>query len=83
MVWAYDRGRQAALDELGLQKTALTQVGISQGKDPFNEIHKRTTEAFKIRMPEFNVSKQLNRLMKNPFKQPTAQLGGKMNPLRV
>jgi len=79
----YATGRQAALNALGLQKTALTQVGISQRKDPFNEIHKRTTEAFKIRMPKFDVTAQLNRLMQNPFKQPTAQLSGKMKPLKV
>lgn len=79
----YVAGRHAALDELGLEKTALTQVGVSYRKDPFTEIHHRITQAFKVRMPKFDVSAQLNRLMQNPFKQPTMQLAGKFRPLRI
>lgn len=79
----YVWGHHAALNELGLEKTALTQVGVSHRKDPFSEIHRRTTQAFKVKMPKFDVSAQLNRLMQNPFKQPTLQLAGKLKPLRV
>jgi hypothetical protein len=34
-------------------------------------------------MPKFDLSAHLKRMLNNPFKQPTAMLGGKLQPLKV
>jgi hypothetical protein len=79
----YEWGRHVATCELGLEKTALTQVGVSHRKDPFSEIHRRLSQAFRIKTPKFDMNAQLKRMMNNPFKQPTLMQAGKMRPLRI
>lgn len=84
MSWAYDMGRQAALSDLGLVKTATPQpIPVRQRKDPFQEIHRRLKQTFKVKVPKFDVSAHLKRLFNNPFKQPRLQMSGKSPPVRM
>jgi len=73
---AYKQGSYAAMRKLG----GLTTRGI---KDPFKEIHRQQTQAFKVKMPEMDTSKMLKRLFNNPFSQPQKQLTGQWPGLRV
>ena len=79
----YALGQHAALDALGIKEASMRTVLVRQRKDPFSEIYRRLTQAFKVKMPKFDVTAQLNRLLQNPFKQPTAQLSGKFRSLRT
>lgn len=79
----YDTGQTAALTTLGIKKASMRQVLTRQRRDPFSEIHRRLSQTFKVKMPKFDTSAQLQRLMGNPFKQPGALLSGKLQPLRV
>lgn len=78
--WA---GRLAALNKLGLKEASLRQIAMRQRPDPFTEISRRLSRTFQVKMPKFDTSAQLQRLMGNPFKQPAALLSGKLQPLRV
>lgn len=79
----YAVGQDAALEELGIKEAGLRTILVRQRKDPFTEIYRRITKAFKIKMPKFDISAQLKRLLNNPFKQPSAMLAGKIRPLRM
>lgn len=79
----YVVGRDAAFEELGIKEASLRTVLVRQRKDPLQEIHRRLAQVFKIRMPKFDLSAHLKRMLNNPFKQPTAMLGGKLQPLKV
>lgn len=79
----YVVGQDRALAELGIKEAGLRTILVRQRKDPFQEIYRRITKAFKLKMPKFDMTAQLNRLLRNPFKQPTMMLAGKMRPLRM
>lgn len=78
MTTAYDIGRSSALSELGLVKTATpAPVAVRQRKDPFTELHRKIQKAFKLKMPKFDLTAHMKRLMNNPLKQPRLHLSGK------
>jgi hypothetical protein len=84
MRFAYDMGRQAALSDTGLVKTASPNpIEVRQRKDPFQEIHRRLNQTFKLKMPKFDVSAHLKRLFNSPFKQPRLQMSGKTPAVRM
>jgi len=76
--------REALIKRLS-QKTAarIAPILVRQRKDPFQEIHRRLNQAFKLKEPKFDISALLKRQLNNPFKQPQLQLGGKTPPLRI
>jgi hypothetical protein len=80
---AYTAGRGAALATLGVVKTSATMIGMRARKDPFSEISRRLQQAFVVKTPKFDVSAHLSRMMKNPFKQPSDLLAGKLQPLKA
>lgn len=80
----YEAGRQQALAELGLVKEAkVAPLLLRQRKSPFAEIQRRITRAFKIKMPKFDMTALLARLLRNPFRQPQLHLSGKTPPLKA
>lgn len=84
MFSAYDIGRQAALTDLGLAKTASPKpILVRQRKDPFVEIHRKLNRAFKLKMPKFDMTALLKRMFNNPFNQPQKQLSGKAPPIKM
>ena len=85
MRFAYDMGRQAAMSDVGLVKLASSPnpIEVRQRKDPFQEIHRRLNQTFKLKMPKFDVSAHLKRLFNSPFKQPQLQMSGKSPPVRM
>jgi hypothetical protein len=81
---AYDIGRHAALSDLGLVKTAAPKpITVRQRKDPFQEIHRRLKQTFKLKVPKLDVSAHLKRLFNSPFRQPQLQMSGKSPPVRM
>lgn len=83
MTQAYDIGQAAALNELGLTKLGVAKIPVKQRKDPYAEIHRRIRKAFRLKMPKFDMSKLMKRLLTNPLRQPQKQLSGKTPPLKV
>jgi hypothetical protein len=79
----YLAGCDTAFEELGVKEASLRTVLVRQRKDPLSEIHRRIAQLFKVKTPKFDVTAQLARLLNNPFKQPTAMLSGKLQPLKV
>ncbi len=83
MPHAYKQGQQYALFNLGLTKTASPPpLHLRHRKDPFQEIHRRIARAFRLKMPKFDIAALMKRLLRNPFRQPTLQIGGKMPYLK-
>lgn len=56
---------------------------VRQRVDPFTEIHRKTNQVFKLKMPKFDMGALLARQINNPLKQPRLHLSGKTPPLRM
>ena len=79
----FDIGRDDALAELGLIKTARPSLRVRRRPDPFVSLQKKLKKVFKLKMPKFDMSKLLKRLFRNPFGIPTKQLSGKSPPIKM
>lgn len=79
----YDAGQRHALETLGVKLAAARALLARQRKDPFTEIHRKITQAFKIKMPKFDLGALLKRQTNNPLKQPRLHLSGKTPALKM
>lgn len=79
----FNAGQQRAFQDLGLIKTAVTPLLMRPRKDPYQEIHRRINQAFKLRMPKFDMSALLARMLKSPFTQPRKYMSGKWPALKI
>lgn len=79
----YAAGQRHALETLGLKLAAARALLVRQRKDPFTEIHRKVNQAFKVKMPKFDMGALLKRQVSNPLKQPRLHLSGKTPALKM
>lgn len=83
MSGAYDIGRDEALAELGLIKTARPSLRVRRRPDPFISIQKKLKKVFKLKIPKFDMTALMKRLFRNPFRIPQKQISGKSPPIKL
>ena len=83
MTFPYDMGRDEALADLGLIKTARPSLRVRQRPDPFISLQKKLKKVFKMKLPKFDFSKLIKRLFSNPFRIPQKQISGKNPPVKM
>jgi len=80
----YEAGQHEALQQLNLVKTAkVAPLLVRRRKDPYQEIYRRINRAFKLKMPKFDMSKLLARMLRSPYIQPRKHLSGKGPVLKM
>lgn len=83
----YDAGRDQALLDLGLlyevKEAKVMPIMVRARKNPFVEIHRRINRAFRLRLPKFDLTRLLKRMLRNPFSIPRRQMSGSGRPIRM
>jgi len=79
----YSYGQHHALHTLGLTKEAKGGLLMRARKSPYEELSRRFATLTKLKVPKFDISALLKRLLNNPLKQPRLHLSGKGPALKV
>jgi hypothetical protein len=58
-------------------------IPVQGSRDPYSDVQRKLTDAFSVKMPKFDISESLSRMLGNPFKQPQDQIAGKITPVRM
>lgn len=75
-------GRIHALEVLGLKTAAARALTVRPPRDPYADVQKKLTTAFKVKTPKFDFAALTKRLLNNPLKQPQLHISGKWPGLK-